>query len=109
VAKVADLGGKRLLGLAPDAWARWVTQQDDVTVLEILGSDFQWVSRENDVLMKVYSPIHDDFLILTELQLRTHRRLIPSHRAVPCPDAAPSKRSHQQTIPAIQKGNERLY
>jgi predicted transposase YdaD len=70
VAKVADIGGKRLLGLAPDAWAKWVTQQDDVTVLEILGSDFQWISRENDVLMKVHSPIHGDFLILTELQLR---------------------------------------
>jgi predicted transposase YdaD len=70
VAKVADIGGKRLLGLAPDAWAKWVTQQDDLTVLEILGSDFQWVSRENDVLMKVHSPIYGDFLILTELQLR---------------------------------------
>ncbi|NJM76265.1 MAG: Rpn family recombination-promoting nuclease/putative transposase [Acaryochloridaceae cyanobacterium RU_4_10] len=68
--KVADIGGKRLLGLSPDAWAKWVTQQDDVTVLEILGSDFQWVSRENDVLMKVHSPIYGDFLILTELQLR---------------------------------------
>ena len=68
--KVADIGGKRLLGLSPDAWAKWVTQQDDVVALEILGSDFQWVSRENDVLMKVHSPIHGDFLILTELQLR---------------------------------------
>jgi predicted transposase YdaD len=70
VAKVSDIGGKRLLGLSPDAWAKWVTQQDDVVALEILGSDFQWVSRENDVLMKVHSPIHGDFLILTELQLR---------------------------------------
>jgi predicted transposase YdaD len=70
VAKVADIGGKRLLGLAPDAWAKWVTQQSDVVALEILGSDFQWVSRENDVLMKVRSPIHGEFLILTELQLR---------------------------------------
>jgi predicted transposase YdaD len=70
VAKVADIGGKRLLGLAPNAWAKWVTQQDDVTALEILGSDFQWVSRENDVLMKIHSPIHGEFLILTELQLR---------------------------------------
>ncbi len=70
MAKVADIGGKRLLGLAPDAWARWVTQQDDVTALEIVGSDFQWVSRENDVLMKVHSPIQGNFLILTELQLR---------------------------------------
>ena len=70
MAKVSDIGGKRLLGLAPGAWAKWVTQQDDVTALEILGSDFQWVSRENDVLMKAHSPAHGDFLILTELQLR---------------------------------------
>jgi predicted transposase YdaD len=70
VAKASDIGGKRLLGLAPDAWARWVTQQDDVVALEILGSEFQWVSRENDVLMKVRSPIHGEFLILNELQLR---------------------------------------
>jgi predicted transposase YdaD len=70
VAKVADIGGKRLLGLAPDAWARWVTQQADIVTIEILGSEFQWVSRENDVLMKVRSPIHGEFLILNELQLR---------------------------------------
>jgi predicted transposase YdaD len=70
LAKVADIGGKRLLGLSPDAWAKWVTQQDDVVALEILGSEFQWISRENDVLMKVRSPIHGEFLILTELQLR---------------------------------------
>jgi predicted transposase YdaD len=70
VVKVADIGGKRLLGLSPDAWAKWVTQQDDVVALEILGSEFQWISRENDVLMKVRSPIHGEFLILTELQLR---------------------------------------
>jgi predicted transposase YdaD len=70
VAKASDIGGKRLLGLAPDAWARWVTQQDDVVALEILASEFQWVSRENDVLMKVRSPIHGEFLILNELQLR---------------------------------------
>jgi predicted transposase YdaD len=58
------------LGLAPDTWARWVTQQPDVIAQEILGSEFQWVSRENDVLMKVYSPTWGEFLILTELQLR---------------------------------------
>jgi predicted transposase YdaD len=70
VVKKADIGGKRLLGLAPDTWVQWVTQQSDVVALEILGSEFQWVSRENDVLMKVYSPTHGEFLILTELQLR---------------------------------------
>ena len=70
MAKASDIGGKRLLRLAPDAWARWVTQQADVIALEILGSEFQWISRENDVLMKVQSPIHGEFLILNELQLR---------------------------------------
>jgi predicted transposase YdaD len=70
VVKKSDIGGKRLLGLAPDTWARWVTQQPDVIAQEILGSEFQWVSRENDVLMKVYSPTWGEFLILTELQLR---------------------------------------
>jgi predicted transposase YdaD len=70
VAKKADIGGKRLLGLAPDTWAQWVTQQPDVVMREMLGSEFQWVSRENDVLMKVYSPTWGEFLILTELQLR---------------------------------------
>jgi predicted transposase YdaD len=73
--KVSDIGGKRLLGLSPDAWAKWVTQQDDVVALEILGSDFQWISRENDVLMKVRSPIHGEFLILTELQLRYNDKM----------------------------------
>jgi predicted transposase YdaD len=70
VVKKSDIGGKRLLGLAPDTWARWVTRQPDVVMQEILGSEFQWVSRENDVLMKVYSPTWGEFLILTELQLR---------------------------------------
>jgi hypothetical protein len=41
LAKVADIGGKRLLGLAPDAWARWITQQTDIVALEILDS---WLS-----------------------------------------------------------------
>ena len=68
--KKSDIGGKRLLGLAPDTWAQWVTQHPDVTAQEILGSEFQWISRENDVLMKVYSPTLGEFLILTELQLR---------------------------------------
>jgi hypothetical protein len=34
---------------------QWVTQQSDVVAQEILGSEFQWVSRENDVLVKAYS------------------------------------------------------
>lgn len=49
---------------------RWVTQASNVMVLDILNSEFQWVSRQNDVLIKVYSPEVGEFLILNELQLR---------------------------------------
>ncbi len=70
MAKKADIGGKRLISLAPTAWVRWVTQQPDVVAQQILGSEFQWLSRENDVLVKATSPTQGDFLILNELQLR---------------------------------------
>ena len=49
--KKADIGGKRLIGLSPNAWVQWVTQESDVVVQGISGSEFQWVSRENDVLV----------------------------------------------------------
>ena len=75
MAKKADIGSKRLISLAPTAWVQWVTQQPDVVAQEILGSEFQWVSRENDVLVKAYSPTQGEFLILNELQLRYSDRL----------------------------------
>jgi hypothetical protein len=28
--KAADIGGKRLVSLAPDAWVQWVAQQLDI-------------------------------------------------------------------------------
>ena len=70
MAKVSDIGGKRLIGLTPNAWVKWVTQQTNVVAVDIIGSDFQWVSRENDVLIKAYSPEIGEFLIANELQLR---------------------------------------
>lgn len=75
--KPADIGGKRLISLAPDAWVRWVTQQPDLVAREIIGADFQWISRENDALIKVSSPTHGEFLVLTELQLR-YRSTLPA-------------------------------
>ena len=68
--KTADIGSKRLISLAPDTWVQWVTQQPDIKVCDILDSEFQWVSRESDVLVKAYSPTHGEFLVLNELQLR---------------------------------------
>ncbi|MDZ7993415.1 MAG: Rpn family recombination-promoting nuclease/putative transposase [Nostoc sp. EfeVER01] len=70
MAKVADIGSKRLINLAPDAWVKWVTQRPEVVAKEILGSEFHWISRETDVLVKAYSATHGDFLLLNELQLR---------------------------------------
>lgn len=70
VAKAADIGSKRLINLAPDAWLQWVTQRPEVLAKEILGSEFHWISRETDVLVKAYSATHGDFLVLNELQLR---------------------------------------
>ena len=54
--KKADLGSKRLISLAPNNWVQWVTQQPGLEVLEFLSSEFQWIGRENDVLIKVASP-----------------------------------------------------
>ncbi len=73
--KKRDIGGKRLIGLAPTAWVQWVTQQPDLVAQEILGSEFQWLSRDNDVLVKVASPDQGQFLVLTELQLRYNTNL----------------------------------
>ncbi|BBD69413.1 hypothetical protein NIES4072_32540 [Nostoc commune NIES-4072] len=70
MAKVADIGSKRLINLAPDAWVKWVTQRPEVVAKEIIGSEFHWISRETDVLVKAYSASHGDFLVLNELQLR---------------------------------------
>jgi hypothetical protein len=66
--KKADIGSKRLISFEPNAWARWVTQDPDVTAQAILASEFQWISRESDVLIKVFSPIYGEFLILNEIQ-----------------------------------------
>jgi len=81
MAKAADIGGKRLISLAPDAWVKWVTQSPDVLAREILASEFQWISRESDVVVKAYHPQIGDFLVLNELQLRYNNRLPRRMRA----------------------------
>ncbi|MEH1931446.1 Rpn family recombination-promoting nuclease/putative transposase [Nostoc sp.] len=68
--KPADVSTKRLISLAPDNWVKWVTQIPDIVAGEILNSEFQWISRESDVLIRVESPQQGKFLVLNELQLR---------------------------------------
>lgn len=81
MAKVADIGSKRLVGLAPDRWVQWVTQQDTLIATEVVESEFQWVSRDTDVLVKVHSPDLGDLLVLTEFQLRIDPRMPRRMRA----------------------------
>lgn len=81
MAKTADLGSKRLVGLAPDNWVQWVTQQSDLTTQDLLESEFQWVGRDTDVLVKVASARLGEFLVLNEFQLRPDLRMPRRMRA----------------------------
>lgn len=66
----ADISSKRIIGLEPVQWAQWITKSSNIAVKEVINSEFQWVSRESDVLIRASSPKHGEFLILNELQLR---------------------------------------
>ena len=68
--KPADTSTKKLISLAPDNWVRWVTDIPNIQAGEILSGEFQWISRESDVLIRATSPEHGEFLVLNELQLR---------------------------------------
>ena len=73
--KKADIGSKRLISLAPNPWVRWITQRPELHVEEILNTEFQWIDRESDVLLKVYSPEIGEFLLLNELQIRYNSKM----------------------------------
>ncbi|WP_298913613.1 Rpn family recombination-promoting nuclease/putative transposase [uncultured Nostoc sp.] len=75
MAKPADVSTKKLISLAPDNWVRWVTQIPNLVAGEILTSEFQWISRESDVLIRVTSPQNGEFLVLNELQLRYQSKM----------------------------------
>jgi predicted transposase YdaD len=47
-----------------------------------MGSDFQWIGRENDILIRTYSPQDQQtFLVLNELQLRYSEKMPRRMRA----------------------------
>jgi len=79
--KAADIGSKRLISLAPDTWVKWVTQNPDTVAVDLLSSDFQWISRESDILIRAYSLQHGNFLVLNEIQLRYSNRMPQRMRA----------------------------
>jgi predicted transposase YdaD len=81
MAQAADIGSKRLISLAPDLWVQWVTQIPNVEAREIVTSEFQWVTRESDVLVRAHSPQDGEFLVLNELQLRYNPQMPRRMRA----------------------------
>ncbi len=70
MAKASDISSKKIISLAPDKWVKWVTNIPDTIVKEILNSEFQWISRENDVLIRAESREFGKFLVLNEVQIR---------------------------------------
>ena len=52
MAKTTDIGSKRLISLTPDDWVRWVTGRPDAVAREIISSEFQWLNRATDVLVR---------------------------------------------------------
>jgi predicted transposase YdaD len=81
VAKTADIGSKRLIGLAPTEWARWLTGDATVEAIDVISGEFEWVSRAEDALIKVRSAVHGDFLIANEIQLHPDKRMPVRMRA----------------------------
>lgn len=73
--RAADLGGRKLIGLLPDDWLRFVTSRPGIRSLEQLEGSFQWVGRETDVLLRVTDPEAGEFLVAIELQLHPDRNM----------------------------------
>ena len=68
----ADIGGKRVLGTAPETWVRWLLKDPNLEVKATLTEEFRFVLRHSDELLLVQGE-KGSFLVLTELQL--HRDL----------------------------------
>ncbi|MUL35139.1 transposase [Gloeocapsopsis dulcis] len=96
--KRADVSTKKLISLAPDNWVKWVTQLPDITAGEILNSEFQWISRESDVLIRVDSQQYGEFLVLNELQLRPSSQMPRWMRAYA---ALAEEKYHLPTYPVL--------
>ena len=79
--KKVDISSKRIIGIDPSRWVEWVTEITNVTVKEVISSDFQWLSREGDVLVSVSTPEHGEFMVLNEMQLRYDEKMPRRMRA----------------------------
>ena len=62
MAKKADVSTKKLISLPPENRVKWITQIPDIKAEEIINSEFQWISRESDVLVRVKNKQNKEFL-----------------------------------------------
>jgi hypothetical protein len=59
----ADIGGKHVLGSAPETWVRWLFEDPKLDVLEALTEEFRFVLRHSDELLLIqeeYVPLMKD-------------------------------------------------
>jgi predicted transposase YdaD len=70
MAKNSDITSKRLIAIAPEGWVRWATQIQDASNCEILSGEFQFFSRETDMLIHIHQSSVGEFLTLFEIQTR---------------------------------------
>ncbi|MCR4407406.1 MAG: hypothetical protein NUW24_10855 [Anaerolineae bacterium] len=64
----ADISSKRLLETEAESWVRWLLDDPNLQVKATLSGEFQFVLRQNDVLLQVQGE-QGPFLILAESQL----------------------------------------
>ena len=76
----ADIGGKYVLGNAPETWVRWLFRDPELDVLTTLTEEFRFVLRHSDELLLVQEE-NGRFLLLTELQLHDDARMPRRMRA----------------------------
>ena len=70
MAKNSDITSKRLIAIAPEGWVRWATNIQDASNCEILSGEFQFFSRETDMLIHIHESSVGEFLTLFEIQTR---------------------------------------
>jgi predicted transposase YdaD len=76
----ADIGGKHVLGSAPETWVGWLFGDPKLDVLEALTEEFRFVLRHSDELLLIQEE-SAHFLLLTELQLHDDPRMPRRMRA----------------------------
>jgi predicted transposase YdaD len=69
MAQVADVTTKLMVGISPEAWAKWAAPVEEVSECELITGEFQWLSRASDAVLRVVSPGIGEFILILELQL----------------------------------------